>query len=300
MKSGGDSWVTVDAHQHLWTVDGGYTWLDDAALEPIRRTFTPAMLQAELSAVGVRHTVLVEGGRCDRAEAAELLRLAADTPEIAGVVAWLDPAAPDVEEALAGYRALPGGDRLVGVRAQVQTAATDYLDRADVRRGLAAVGAAGLAFDLVIRADQLGSAARVARALPQVRFVLDHLGKPRIRAGELVDWRAALVDLAAAPNTYAKLSGLVTEAGPGWTVGDLRPYVREAVAAFGPDRLMFGSDWPVCLLAASYGEVHAALVEALDPLPEPAARAIFGGTAVAAYGLRISADRRVPGAGSLP
>jgi L-fuconolactonase len=258
------------------------------------------MLQAELSAVGIRHTVLVEGGRCDRAEAADLLRLAAETPEIAGVVAWLDPAADDVADVIAGYRALPGGDLLVGVRPQVQSEAADYLDRADVRRGLAAVGAAGLAFDLVIRADQLESAARLAQALPQVRFVLDHLGKPRIRAGELVDWRAALVDLAAAPNTYAKLSGLVTEAGTGWTVGDLRPYVREAVAAFGPDRLMFGSDWPVCLLAAGYGEVHAALVEALGPLPEPATRAIFGGTAIAAYGLRISADRSPTGPGALP
>ncbi|GIJ71850.1 amidohydrolase family protein [Virgisporangium ochraceum] len=279
--------MIVDAHHHLWTIDGGYTWLDEPGLEPIRRTFTPAMLRAELAATGVRHTVLVEGGRCDRAEAADLLRLAAETPEIAGVVAWLDPAAADVAGTVAAYRALPGGDRLVGVRAQVQSEATDYLDRADVRRGLADLGAAGLVFDLVVRADQLGSAARAARALPQVRFVLDHLGKPRIRAGELDGWSAAIADLAAAPNTYAKLSGLVTEADHDrWTVADLRPYVREAVAAFGPARLMFGSDWPVCLLAATYGEVHAALVEALGPLPEPDRRAIFGETAVAAYGLR--------------
>jgi L-fuconolactonase len=290
--------VTVDAHQHLWTIDGGYTWLDDAGLEPIRRTFTPAMLQAELRAVGVRHTVLVEGGRCDRAEAADLLRLAAETPEIAGVVAWLDPAADDVAETIAAYRALPGGDRLVGVRAQVQAETTDYLDRADVRRGLAAVGAAGVAFDLVIRADQLGSAARVARALPAVRFVLDHLGKPPIRAGDLDDWSAALAEYAAAPNAYAKLSGLVTEADwSGWTVGDLRPYVGAALAAFGPERLMFGSDWPVCLLAATYGQVHAALVEALGPVPEQDARAILGATAVRAYGLRVEGalnDRALP------
>jgi L-fuconolactonase len=231
--------------------------------------------------------VLVEGGRCDRAEAAELLRIAADTPEIAGVVAWLDPAADDVTDTIAAYRALPGGDRLVGVRSQVQSETTDHLDRADVRRGLAAIGAAGLAFDLVVRADQLESAARVARALPEVRFVLDHLGKPQIRAGEIDGWGAALRAFAAAPNTYAKLSGLVTEADPtSWTVGDLQPYVYEAMAAFGPDRLMFGSDWPVCLLAASYGEVHAALIESLGPLPERDARAIFGGTAASAYRLR--------------
>ncbi len=278
---------TVDAHHHLWTVDGGYTWLDGPGLEAIRRTFTPAMLQAELAATGVRHTVLVEGGRCDRAEAAELLRIAAGTPEIAGVVAWLDPAADDVTDTIAAYRALPGGDRLVGVRSQVQSETTDHLDRADVRRGLAAIGAAGLAFDLVVRADQLESAARGALALPEVRFVLDHLGQPRIRAGEIDGWGAALRAFAAAPNTYAKLSGLVYEADPtGWTVGDLRPYVYEAMAAFGPDRLMFGSDWPVCLLAASYGEVHAALRESLGPLPARDARAIFGGTAASAYRLR--------------
>jgi L-fuconolactonase len=278
--------MIIDAHHHLWTVDGGYTWLDEPGLEPIRRTFTPAMLRAELAATGVDRTVLVEGGRCDRAEAADLLRLAAETPEIAGVVAWLDPATEDVADTLAAYRALPGGERLVGVRAQVQAEATDYLDRADVRRGLAEVGAAGLVFDLVVRADQLASAVRVARALPEVRFVLDHLGKPLIRAGELSGWSAVIADLAAAPNTYAKLSGLVTEADHDrWTVADLRPYVREAVAAFGPGRLMFGSDWPVCLLAATYGEVHAALVEALGPVAEPDARAIFGETAAAAYRL---------------
>lgn len=281
---------TVDAHHHLWTVDGGYTWLDDEGLEPIRQTFTPAMLQAELAAVGVRHTVLVEGGRCDRDEATDLLALAVETSEIAGVVAWLDPAEPDVEEVIAAHRMLPGGDLLVGVRSQVQSEATDHLDRADVRRGLAAVGAAGLAFDLVVRADQLGSAARVARALPEVTFVLDHLGKPLIKSGGFANWQAAIRQYAAAPNAYAKLSGMVTEADwTGWTVGDLRPYVAQALAAFGPERLMFGSDWPVCLLAASYGQVHAALVETLGPLPHDDARSIFGATAAATYGLRIGA-----------
>lgn len=279
--------VTVDAHHHLWTAGGGYTWLEEPGLEAIRRTFTPAMLRAELAATGVRHTVLVEGGRCDRAEAAELLSVAAGTPEIAGVVAWLDPAADDVAGTIAAYRALPGGELLVGVRSQVQSEATDHLDRADVRRGLAAIGAAGLVFDLVVRADQLESAARVAHALPEVRFVLDHLGKPLIRAGEIDGWRAALRAYAAAPNTYAKLSGMVTEADPrGWTVGDLRPYVHEALEAFGAGRLMFGSDWPVCLLAATYGEVHAALVEALGSLPEGDIGAIFGETAISAYRLR--------------
>ncbi|MEV4618438.1 amidohydrolase family protein [Asanoa sp. NPDC049573] len=280
--------MIVDAHHHLWAVGPGYTWLDEPALAPIRRTFTPEMLTAELAAAGVERSVLVEGGRCDTAEAAVLLGHAAATPAIAGVVAWADPAAADLPATLAGYRALPGGDRLVGIRAQVQGEEQNYLDRADVRRGLATIGAAGLAFDLVVRVDQLPSAARVAAALPSVSFVLDHLGKPRISAGGFADWQAAIAPLAACPNATAKLSGLVTEADwAAWSVDDLRPYLAEAVALFGPDRLMLGSDWPVCLLAGSYGGVRAAMLDGLPVLPATERAAILGDTATRVY--RLSA-----------
>ncbi|MDI5939644.1 amidohydrolase family protein, partial [Micromonospora sp. DH15] len=191
----------------------------------IRRPFTPADLTAELAAAGVDGTVLVEGGRCHPDEAAEFLGYAADTAPILAVVAWLDVAADDVAATVERYRGLRGGDHLAGVRSQVQGEADpDYLDRPDVRRGLAELAAAGLVFDLVIRADQLPAAARAARALPQLRFVLDHLGKPRIDEGGagLRRWRGPLADLAACPNVTAKLSGLVTEAGPDWTPDDLR------------------------------------------------------------------------------
>ncbi|MET0418496.1 MAG: amidohydrolase family protein, partial [Actinoplanes sp.] len=160
--------MIIDAHHHLWRAGQGYRWLDDEALAPIRRDFTPADLQACLEDAGVDHSVLVEGGRCDTGEAALLLGYAASTPQIAGVVAWADPAA----------LTLPTGDGLVGIRSQVQAESTGYLDRAGVRAGLRTIGAAGLAFDLVVRADQLPAAARAARDLPDVRFVLDHLGKP--------------------------------------------------------------------------------------------------------------------------
>ncbi|GIF46865.1 L-fuconolactonase [Asanoa ferruginea] len=280
--------MIVDAHQHLWDIDAGYTWLDEPSLAPIRRTFTPEMLTAELASAGVERSVLVEGGRCDIAEAAVLLGHAAATPAIAGVVAWADPAAPDLAATLAGFRALPGGERLVGIRAQVQGEEQNYLDRADVRAGLATIGAAGLAFDLVGRVDQLPSAARAAAALPDVRFVLDHLGKPRIRAGAFAEWRAAIAPLAACANATAKVSGLVTEADwAAWTVDDLRPYVTEAIALFGPQRLMLGSDWPVCLLAGGYGAVRAALLDALGELPATERAAILGDTATRVY--RLSA-----------
>ncbi|KXK63850.1 amidohydrolase [Micromonospora rosaria] len=286
--------MIIDAHHHLWRPERGYAWLDDPGLAAIRRPFTPADLVAEVTATGVRGTVLVEGGRCHPDEAAEFLGYAADTEPILGVVAWLDVAADDVAATIARYRRMRGGDLLVGVRSQVQGEADpDHLDRPDVRRGLAEVAAAGLVFDLVIRADQLPAAARAARAVPHLRFVLDHLGKPRIDAGAagLRDWRGPLAALAANPNVTGKLSGLVTEARPDWSVDDLRPFVAVAVEEFGADRLMFGSDWPVCLLRSDYPGVRRVLTAALPPLTPPERAAVFAGTAIRTYDLA----RRVGG-----
>lgn len=282
--------TVVDAHHHLWGADQGYTWLDEPALAPIRHTFGPGDLAAAVEGSGVARTVLVEGGRCDTAEAELLLGYARTSPLIAGVVAWADPEDPALADTIAGYRALPGGERLAGIRAQVQGESDPgYLDRAGVRRGLRTIAAAGLPFDLVLRADQLTAAARLAGDLPEVSFVLDHLGKPPIVEGAagFARWRGPLAALAAHPNVTAKLSGLVTEADwSAWTVGDLCPYVAVAVDAFGPDRVMFGSDWPVCLLAASYERVKDALADALPPLSPAERDAVFGGTALRTYDLR--------------
>ncbi|MFG1935883.1 amidohydrolase family protein [Micromonospora tulbaghiae] len=283
--------LTVDAHHHLWQVPQAYAWLDDDRMRMIHRQFTVAQLQAQLRSAGVGRSVLVEGGRCDEAESDDLLRWAVEAPQIAGVVLWADLADPALAGRLARHLRRPGGDRVVGVRSQVQGEPDpDHLDRPDVRAGLRAVEAAGLAFDLVVRVDQLPSAARAAAALPQLRFVLNHLGKPEIRAGAagLARWRGPFAALAEQPNVAAKVSGLVTEADwASWRADDLRPFAREALERFGPDRLMFGSDWPVCLLAASYGRVRAALLQALAPLSEAARTAILGGTAARVYGLRV-------------
>jgi L-fuconolactonase len=284
----GEPHVIVDAHHHLWRPERGYTWLDAPELARIRRPFTPADLRAEVGAAGVHRTILVEGGRCHPDEVPEFLGYAADTDVIAGVVAWADLTDPDLAATLAGYRRLRGGDLLVGVRSQVQGEPDpDYLDRPDVRRGLATVAAAGLVFDLVVRVDQVAAAARAARALPDLRFVLDHLGKPRVADGPAghAAWREPFEALAACPNVTGKLSGLVTEAGPQWTVDALRPFVTTAVHAFGASRLMFGSDWPVCLLVAGYRDVLDALRRALPPLPAADLDAIYGGTAQRTYGL---------------
>lgn len=281
--------MIVDAHHHLWRIDDGYRWLDEPELAPIRRSFTPADLQPVLSAAGVDRTILVEGGRCDTAEAAILLRYASSTAAIGGVVAWADPADPALADTVARYRQLPGGELLVGVRPQLQGEADpEYLDRPQVRRGLRAVAEAGLAFDVVGRVDQLAAVARAARDVPELSFVLDHLGKPRIRDGAagLAEWAGPVAELAALPNVSAKLSGLVTEADWNrWRVADLRPFVGAAVELFGPERLMFGSDWPVCRLAADYDAVMSAVAEALPPLSAGERAAVFGDTAARTYRL---------------
>jgi L-fuconolactonase len=175
----------------------------------------------------------------------------------------------------------------VGVRHQVQEEPDPrWLCRPDVRRGLAAVGAAGLAYDLVITPAQLSATIETVTALPQLRFVLDHGAKPRIRAGELAPWRADITALARRPNVDVKLSGLVTEADHArWTVDDLRPYADVLLAGFGPARTMFGSDWPVCLLAGSYDDVWDAAVALTDGLSAAEHDAVFGGTAARAYQL---------------
>lgn len=288
----------TDAHHHLWRLDRGYRWLDAPPLTPIRRDFAVADLRAALAAAGVARTVLVEAGREAAAEVGEFLAAAAATPEIAGVVGWADLTAPDLAEVLAGHQSGRDGRWLVGVRSQVQGEPDpEYLCRPEVHAGLATVAAAGLAFDLVVRAEQLPGAAAAAAAVPQCRLVLDHLGKPAIAAGGYEQWRALVAPLARHPNAVAKLSGLVTEAGwTSWTVDDLRPYVYTALELFGPDRLMFGSDWPVCLLAASYDRVVDALAEALGPLSPAELDAIWSGTATRTYrlgtGRRDRAERR--------
>jgi len=172
-------------------------------------------------------------------------------------VGWVDLAAADVAAQLDGLRAGTGGELLVGIRHQVQDEPDpDWLLRPEVLRGIEAVGAAGLAYDLLVLATQLPAARTVAGRLPHVRFVLDHLAKPPIAAGQWQPWADDLAGLAELPNVSAKLSGLVTEARwDGWDAEQVGRYARHALDVFGPGRCMVGSDWPVCTLAAGYGQV---------------------------------------------
>ena len=277
----------VDAHHHVWDpTRRRLPWLDHEGIEALRRPFGAEELAPQAAAAGVSATVVVQT-LSDEAETREMLALAAASPLVAGVVGWVDLTAPDVDEAVARVREEPGGECLVAVRHQIHDEPdVEWLGRRDVRRGLRAVAEAGLVYDLLLLPVHLRPALDAVRALPEGRFVLDHLAKPPVAAGELEPWRADLRALAAEPNVDAKLSGLVTEADhAGWTVEDLRPYADEALTAFGPDRVMFGSDWPVCTLAASFAEwVEAA--EALTAGLSAAERdAVWGGTARRAYAL---------------
>lgn len=279
--------TTIDAHQHVWDLSvREQDWITGPELAPLRRDFGLDDLRPQAAAAGVDATVLVQTV-CVPEETPEYLALAADDRLVAGVVGWTDLTSPAVADALAELRALPGGDRLVGIRHQVQSEDDpNWLLRSEADRGLAAVASAGLAYDLVLRPEQLPSAVAAARARPELTFVLDHLGKPPVRPRRQDNWAADLRALASLPNTVAKLSGLVTEADwHAWSLADLRPFVSVALETFGPRRLMFGSDWPVCTLAADYGQVVATSHELLADLSEHERKEVFGGTASRVYHL---------------
>ncbi len=260
----------IDAHHHLGDDGSG-----------------PEDLQPELRAGQITGTVL-SSTRQSLTESRELLAHAATIPWVRGVVGWVDLTAADVSAQIASLRSGRGGDLLAGLRHAVAAEDDpDWLTRADVRRGLAAGAAAGLAFDLVVRTRELRAAAETSRALPDVRFVLQHLAWPPILSADLSAWGGALLELAEQPNVSATLSGFVTEADPlTWSIDDLRHPVELALDAFGPERLMLGSDWPHCLQAGSYGDVVDSVRYLLAELPTHQQDEIRGRTAVRVYDLR--------------
>lgn len=277
----------VDAHHHLWDLAvRDQDWITGPEMAPLDRSFAVADLAAEARAAGVTGTVVVQTVTVAE-ETPELLALAAGSELLAGVVGWTDLTAPDVADTLAALRAGPGGERLVGIRHQVQGEPDPrWLERPEVLHGLTAVAEAGLAYDLVVLPHQLPAACAAARAVPGLAFVLDHLGKPPIRSGAVEPWASGLRALGSLPNTFGKLSGLVTEADwAGWTRTGLRPFADTALEVFGPERLMFGSDWPVCLLAASYAEVLSAARDLTVELSLSEQASVFAGTAARAYRL---------------
>ncbi|HEV3102910.1 MAG TPA: amidohydrolase family protein [Candidatus Dormibacteraeota bacterium] len=279
--------MVVDSHHHFWDPSRrDYPWMGDE-LAAIRQRFGPEEFAPLLATAGVDRTIVVQTiSSLD--ETREFLATANVTDFISGVVGWVDLTAPSVGETLAELRAVVGGNLLVGIRHQVHDEPDPrWLLRDDVRRGIAAVGEAGLVYDLLVKARELPAAVALVKEFPSMTFVLDHIGKPRIATGPRdEEWEKAMAPLARCPNVYCKLSGMVTEADwTNWSAADLMPYVSRVLDWYGPDRCMFGSDWPVCLLAADYQRVIDTLELTIEDLNPNARAGVLGQNAERAYGL---------------
>jgi L-fuconolactonase len=264
----------IDAHQHFWRYDQReYGWIDER-MGRLRRDFLPGELKGELDHVGFDGCVAVQ--TCPSlAETRWLLELADRHPFILGVVGWVDLQSPAAREELQDVASHP---KLVGVRHGVQDEPDEsFLLRPEFGRGIALLESFGLAYDILIYPRHLRVATDFVRRFPGVRFALDHVAKPEIRNGEIRDWARDLRALASLPNVVCKLSGLVTEADwDRWTPEDLEPCLEVAFDGFGPERLLIGSDWPVCTLAADYARTLGVVMDYLAPRPEAEGDAVLG------------------------
>lgn len=280
----------IDSHQHFWRYDAReYGWIDER-MGPLKRDFLPGDLAPLLAAAGFTACVAVQA-RQSLDETAWLLDLADRHPFVAGVVGWIDLCSPEARAQLERFARHP---KLVGVRYVVQGEPDDrFLLRPDFGRGIERLEEFDLAYDILIYPRHLPVAVEFVRRFPRQRFVLDHLAKPEIARGEIRAWSRGIRDLAAAPNVLAKLSGLVTEADwRKWTPDQMRPYLDIAFECFGPARLMIGSDWPVCRLAAGYGETMALVTRYLEGRPEAERNAVLGGNARAFWNLDLKEPSR--------
>jgi L-fuconolactonase len=277
--------MRIDSHQHFWHYSAAeYPWIG-SGMERLAADQLPADLESVARPEGIVGSVAVQA-RQSLQESRWLLELAAAHPFIKGVVGWVDLQSPEVERQLEELAARP---RFVGVRHVVQDEPDpNFLLRAAFGHGLQHLARHRLTYDLLLYPQQLPAAVTLVGRFPEQPFVLDHLAKPRIKAGELEPWGRDLAALARHDNVTCKLSGLVTEAAwRGWQRADFTPYLEFALETFGPSRLMFGSDWPVCQVAAEYAEVVGIVENCLGRLSAAEQEAIWGKTAARVYDLPI-------------
>lgn len=280
----------IDAHQHYWqlgpTPGFNFQWLDSPALAAIKRDYLPADLQPQQESVGIKHSIFVQTQH-DYRENDWALKLADENPFMVGVVGWVDLASPDCEEQLLKYKKHP---KFVGVRHVTQDEPDDdFIIRPDVIRGLEILQKHSVPFDLLFYVKHLKHATTLAEKLPDLPMVIDHLAKPKIKDQSIDDWLPQFRAAAKYKNVYCKLSGMITEADwQNWRPEHLRVYVQHALELFGPERLMFGSDWPVCELAGNYQHVFEATRQAIGSVSESEYDAIFGGTARKFYSISDS------------
>ncbi len=273
----------IDAHHHLWRYSPSeYAWIDDR-MAALRRDFLPADLVVELANAGIDGAVTIQA-RQTLEETRWLLELARGCEAIRGVVGWAPIAAPDFEASVDAFSINP---KLVGLRHIVQAEPDGFLDGPDFNRGIREVRRTGLAYDLLILEHQLQEAIRFVDRHPQQIFVLDHIAKPKIAAAEIEPWRTHIQELSKRSNVCCKISGMVTEASwSKWSIESLRPYLDAVVDAFETDRLMIGSDWPVCLVATSYVRWWQVLREYFAAFSDDERADLFGATAIKTYNLK--------------
>ncbi|MGO9408328.1 MAG: amidohydrolase family protein [Acidimicrobiales bacterium] len=276
----------IDSHHHVWDpAKRPHDWL--VAFPSLNRPFDLRQLEQVARPLGVSATVLVQVLN-DPAETEEFLALADTSEFIAGVIGWVDLTDPGVGETLARLAELPGGDKLVGVRHLVPDEPDpDWLCRPEVRRGVRAVSESGRTFDLLVTTRELPAAVALAEHLEDATLVIDHIAKPEIGTSTWEPWNSSIGQLARNKSVVCKISGLVSQAGRHWDPAAVRPYVERVVELFGPNRLLFGSDWPVCTAVASYDEVLGLARDLVAPLVGQEIDAFFGGTARRIYKLTL-------------
>ena len=278
--------LVVDAHHHLWSYSPeSHAWIDPKSMNAIARDFGVDELAETAASAGVDAVVSVQAEQSVE-ETARLLAFAETSPIIAGVVGWAPLASPDIASQLDAL----DHPRLKGIRHVVQDEPDDdFLLGSAFNAGVALLAERGLVYDILIYAQHLPVATRFVDRHPEQRFVLDHAAKPPIRTGDLGEWRRGIEEIARRQNVVCKVSGLVTEADwKSWSSTDLLPVWDVVLEAFGPHRMMFGSDWPVCLLACDYARWLQTVLEFASSLTEDERARLFGGVAVDVYGLSPS------------
>ena len=276
--------LKIDSHQHFWRYNPTRdAWITDA-MSILRRDFLPEELAMERKANRIDASIAVQASQSEE-ETSFLLELAEDNPQIAGVVGWVDLASPQIDERLQFFSRY---EKLRGFRHIAQAEPDDrFLVHPDFTRGISRLRQFGFTYDILIYPKQLPAAIELVSKFSEQRFVIDHLAKPETRSKDITFWAKHIRRIAESPNVFCKLSGLVTEADwRNWKPSDFKPYLDVVLEAFGPDRLMFGSDWPVCLLAASYAQVQQIIEEFLRDCTSTEKENIFGGNAIRFYGLK--------------
>src|SRR6266852_1009620 len=278
--------MNIDSHQHFWRYDAVRdAWITDA-MAVLRRDFLPEHLAAELTANGMDASVAVQADQSE-AETMFLLDLAEKNKRVAGVVGWVELRSPHIAERLEYFSHF---SKLCGFRHIAQGEPDDrFLAREDFVKGVAQLRSFDFTYDIHVYPKQLPAAIELVARLPEQRFVADHVAKPEIKSGKTSPWAAQMKEMAQNKNVFCKLSGLVTEADwKHWKAGDFKPHLDVVFDAFGAERLMFGSDWPVCLLAATYRQVKQLIEEYVKGFSQSDKDKIFGGNAARFYGLKTA------------